>query len=120
MVEAAKQSGIALEKAYQLMLWLMPTVEKFPRSQKFLLGDRIQGAALDIIEGLVEATYARNRLPVLRAVNLKLEQLRYLFRLATDLKFLDLRRYEHAARAIDEIGRLVGGWLRLNRAAEAS
>jgi len=117
MADAAKQSGIALEKDYQFMLWLMPTVEKFPRSQKFLLGDRMQGAALDIIEGLVEATYTRNRLPVLRAVNLKLEQLRYLFRLATDLKFLDARRYEHAARAIDEIGRLVGGWLRLSRAA---
>jgi hypothetical protein len=50
MTEAAKQTGIALEKAYQFMLWLMPTVEKFPRSQKFLLGDRIQSAALDIIE----------------------------------------------------------------------
>jgi hypothetical protein len=86
---------------------------------EFLLGDRTQGAALEIIEGLVEATYTRNRLPVLRAVNLKLEQLRYLCRLATDLKFLDLRRYEQAARAIDEIGRLVGGWLRLNRADEA-
>ena len=97
------------------MLWLMPTVEKLPRSQKFLLGGRMQGAALDIIEGLVEATRSRNRSPVLRAVNLKLEQLRYLFRLAADLKFLDLRRYEHAARAIDEIGRLVGGWLRLSR-----
>ena len=57
MTDAGKQSGIALEKAYQFMLWLMPTVEKFPRSQKFLLGDRMQSAALDIIEGLVEATY---------------------------------------------------------------
>ena len=49
MTETAKQSGIALEKAYQVMLWLMPTVEKFPRSQKFLLGDRIQapGPRLD-------------------------------------------------------------------------
>ena len=41
MPEAAKQSGIALEKTYQFMLWLMPTVEKFPRSQKFPLGDRM-------------------------------------------------------------------------------
>jgi hypothetical protein len=101
------------------MLWLIPTVEKFPRSQKFLLDDRMQSAALDILEGLVEATYTRNRLPVLRAVNLKLELLRFSFRLATDLKFLDLRRYEPAARAIDEIGRLVGGWLKLSRGAGA-
>ena len=98
------------------MLWLVPTVEKFPRAQKFLLGDRIQSIALDVLEGLVEATYTRNRVPVLRAVNLKLEKLRLLFRLATDLQILDLRRYEHAARSIDEIGRLVGGWLKASHA----
>jgi hypothetical protein len=39
------------------MLWLLSTVEKFPRSQKFLLGDRIQGAAFDMIE----STYTPNR-----------------------------------------------------------
>ena len=29
---------------YGFVLWLAPTVEKFPRRQKFLLGDRLQGA----------------------------------------------------------------------------
>jgi hypothetical protein len=109
-----------LEKAYRFVLWLVPTVEKFPRAQKFLLGDRIQSAALDVLEGLVEATYTRNRTPMLRTVNLKLEKLRLLFRLAADLEILDLRRYEHAARAIDEIGRLVGGWLKASHAPEAT
>ena len=120
MIDNAKHTGLALEKAYQFVLWLVPMVEKFPRTQKFLLGDRIQSAALDVLEGLVEATYTRNRMPVLRAANLKLEKLRLLFRLAIDLQVLDLRRYEQAARAIDEIGRLVGGWLKLSHAAEAS
>ena len=36
---------------YRFMLWLVPTVEKFPRSQKFLLGDRIQSTALDVLGG---------------------------------------------------------------------
>jgi hypothetical protein len=120
VTDHAKQTGVALEKAYQFVLWLVPTVEKFPRAQKFLLGDRIQSIALDVMEGLVEATYTRNRAPVLRAVNLKLEKLRLLFRLATDLEILDLRRYEHAARSIDEIGRLVGGWLKASHAPEAA
>jgi hypothetical protein len=115
----SREAGPALEKAYQFVLWLVPTVEKFPRAQKFLLGDRIQSAAFDVLVGLVEATYSRNRTPVLRRVNLKLETLRLLFRLATDLRLLDLRRYEHAARAIDEIGRLVGGWLKASDAAQA-
>jgi hypothetical protein len=32
-----------------------------PRSQKFLLGDRIQATALDVLEALIEATYIRDR-----------------------------------------------------------
>jgi four helix bundle protein len=108
----SKQTGVALEKAYQFTLWLIPTIEKFPRSQRFLLGDRIETAALGVVEGIVEATYTRNRKPILRKVNLRLEKLRLLFRLCVDLKLIDARRYEYAVRNLDEIGRLVGGWLK--------
>lgn len=38
-----------------------PTVEKFPRSQKFQLGDRIQTTALAVLELLIEATYPLQR-----------------------------------------------------------
>ena len=93
-------------------------MEKFPRSQKFILGDRIQSTALDVLERLIEATYTRSRAKTLQAANLGVEKLRILFRLATDLRILDLRRYEFAARSLDEIGRLIGGWLRHGRGRE--
>jgi hypothetical protein len=108
-----------LEKAYQFILWLIPAVEKFPRGQRFLLGDRIQTTALDALEGLIEATYSREAGVILVRVNLMLEKLRFLFRMAKDLRYLDLKRYEFAARAVDEIGRLVGGWIKAGRAAQA-
>ena len=38
----ARRPGPALESMYRFVLWLVPTVEKFPRRQKFLLGDRLQ------------------------------------------------------------------------------
>jgi hypothetical protein len=38
---------------YQFIVWLVPTVEKFPRSQKHLLGDRIEATALDVLQALV-------------------------------------------------------------------
>lgn len=113
-----RRGGPALEKCYQFILWLIPTVEKFPRGQRFLLGDRIQRTALEVMEGLVEATYTSQCGPILRRVNLALEKLRFLFRLAKDLRYLDLRRYEHVARSVDEIGRLVGGWIKASHAAE--
>ena len=110
MTNAARQTGPALEAHFQFLKWLVPTVEKFPRSHKFLLGDRIQATALDILDALIEATYTRDRRAQLARANLGLEKLRFHFRLAADLQSLDRRRYEFAARELDEIGRLVGGW----------
>ena len=119
MRDHARRTGPALEAHQQLLLWLVPTVEKFPRSQKFLLGDRIQSTALDVLDALIEATYSRDRRGHLARANLGLEKLRVLLRLAAALRHLDPRRYEHAARAIDGIGRLVGGWLKAHEARDA-
>ena len=88
-------------------VWPVPTVEKFPRRQKFLLGDRMQATALDVLERSIEATYSRDRRGHLNAANLGIEKLRLLCRLAKDLGLSDQRRYEHAARALDETGAVV-------------
>lgn len=119
MEPVSRQTAPVLEKMYQFVMWLVPTVDKFPRAQKFLLGDRMQSTALDALEGLVEAAYTKARGPILARVNLGLEKLRYLLRLSKDLQYLDLRRYEFAARALEEIGRMVGGWRKASNAQEA-
>jgi hypothetical protein len=110
MHDHARRTGPAVEAHFQFLMWLVSTVEKFPRSQKFVLGDRIQTTALDVLEALIEATYTRDRRGHLARANLGLEKLRFFFRLAVQLRVLDTRRYEHAARTIDDVGRLVGGW----------
>jgi hypothetical protein len=58
---ASRQISPALERGYQFLAWLVPTLDRFPRRQKFLLGDRIENTALDVLEGLVEGTYTRHR-----------------------------------------------------------
>jgi len=116
--DRARETGPALEAHYRFLLWLVPTLERFPRSQKFLLGDRIQSNTLDVLESLVEATYTRQRGPHLNRANLGIEKLRFLLRLAHDLRYLDSRRYEHAARCLDDIGRKVGAWGKVHHAKE--
>lgn len=112
----SRATAPVLEKCYQFLLWLIPTVDKFPRSQRFLLGDRMQTLALDLLEQLICAAYSRDKRAALDRANLDLEKLRFLLRLALDLRHTDLRRYEFAARAIDEIGRMVGGWRKAQHA----
>ena len=40
--EGARRVGPVLEKTSQFVRWLIPTLDKFPRSQRFVLGDRIE------------------------------------------------------------------------------
>ena len=121
MADNSRRTGPAVEAHFQFIQWLVATVEKFPRAQKFLLGDRIQSTALDVLEALIEATYSRDRKSHLARANLGLEKLRFFFRLAMEMRYLDQRRYEHAARSLNEIGKLVGGWVKADAAhAEAA
>ena len=59
--DRSRETGTALESHYRFLLWLIPAVERFPRAQKFLLGDRIQCTAVDVLEVLIEATYTKRR-----------------------------------------------------------
>ena len=118
--DGARETGPALELHYRFILWLVPTLDRFPRAQRFLLGDRIQRTALDVLESLVEATYTRRRQPPLTCANLGIEKLRFLIRLAHDLRYLDRRRYEHAARCLDETGRKIGAWMNAHRARKSA
>jgi len=119
MQKPSKQVSPVLEDHFRFLLWLIPALNRFPKSQKFLLGDRIQTLAQEILEALVEANYSRDRRTHLARANLSLEKLRYFIRLAVEMKYLDPRRYEFAARSIDEIGRQVGGWLKASNVQAA-
>ncbi|MCI0598540.1 MAG: diversity-generating retroelement protein Avd [Beijerinckiaceae bacterium] len=94
MIDNSRRTGAAIEAHYQFLTWLAPAIEKFPRSHKFTTGDRIQNLALDVLETLIEATYTKERVQHLRKANLGIEKLRFLFRLAVEVHYLDQPRYE--------------------------
>ena len=73
-----------------------------------------------MLESLIEATYTRRRQAALARANLGIEKLRFLIRLAHDLRHLDRRRYEFAARSLDETGRRIGAWIKTHRARKVT
>lgn len=75
-----------ITKVYDFLLYLVPQVGKFPRSQKFSLGERLESASFDVLEILLDAWYSQTKLPLLRQANIKLEKIRYYIRLCKDLK----------------------------------
>ena len=103
----------AVTKLYDIILWLLPQVEKFPRDCKFTIGDRIVNNLLDSLETLIEAVYTKERQHLLRKLNLHLEKLRYLVRVSKDVRALSLKKYEYVFGEINELGKMIGGWMRV-------
>ena len=108
-----------LVQTYDLLTWLLPQCERFPKSQRFVVTQRLSGAALDFQEALFEAN-ARSgarRLAYLEAADAHLNKLRLYLRLARHWEWLSSGQYEHVSRMVAHIGRLLGGWIRQTRTA---
>ena len=101
-------------KAYDLLKKSIPTLNNLPKSQRFLLSDRILNLLSDLLETIIEAYYApqHEKRPLLNRVNLILEKLRYFYRLCYDLGYFNSKQYQEFAAHLDEIGRMTGGWLK--------
>ena len=108
----------AVQSCHDVLLWLIPHIDKFPRSRRFTLGERLETGLLDVLELLVDAAYSRNKETPLKRANLRLEMVRHLWRLAHELKVMTTRQYEHGAKLLDDLGRQIGGWLRSRESGE--
>lgn len=101
-------------RTHDLILWLVPQSAKFPREHRFTLAKRVQDAALDFQETILEAGLCGTRpeAEFLARADVDLAKLRCYLRLCKDLKLISLGQYEHVARMVLEVGRLLGGWRR--------
>lgn len=94
------------------LVWFLPALEKLPKSVRFTLTTRLQGLALDVLDGLVQARFRRDRLVLLEETNLRLERMRTLLRVAHRVGRLPATTYRNASERLDASGRQLGGWIR--------
>jgi hypothetical protein len=99
---------LVLSKWEEFTGWFLMHTQHWPRSARFTLTQRLQNHALDITELLVVARYepARRRRN-LQHINLLLERMRHLLRLAREAQLASVRGHESALRGIDETGRMI-------------
>ena len=104
-------------KTFDFLSWLLAATNHFPRSQRFYVTKRLLDAALDFQELLVDANVQRGRarLSKLDLADAELDKVRLYLRLAFRWNWLSGGQYNHAARYVTEIGKLLGGWKKLTR-----
>ena len=105
---------ILLEKTFVFVAWISERIAKFPKNHKYTLGNRLANSMYDFMEGLIYL-FGDEELRGLKRLSKKLDIIRYYVRLSMDMKVLSIEQYGYAAERIDEIGRLLGGWIKAFR-----
>lgn len=90
-----------------------------PKKDKYTLGEKIQLATLEILELIISASYIgkETKLSILHQASVKLDLVKILLRLAYDIKSIDSKKYVHLQELLQEIGRMLGGWIRSTKAS---
>ena len=102
-----------IQKTYDLVKWYIPILNRLPRNHRFALGERIVNNLYDLLEGLIQARYAKkDKLTRLQALNTRLDILRYQTRLLFDFQLISTQRYQYINQQLNDVGIELGGWIK--------
>lgn len=96
----------------ELTLWVIQHVTKMPKAHKFTLGERWLETCLDVTALLVDASFTRDKHPLLAKAACGLTRARLLARLHHRLRLLGESQLTYFGEQSTEISKMVGGWAR--------
>ena len=102
------------KKAYDLFKLFHEYRKVVPKQDRFTIFERCEQLILDVIESILQASGEQKqvKVPTLERCSLKLNMLRVFIRLMKDVKAIDTKKYIALESIVDEIGRMLGGWIR--------
>ena len=106
------------QKAHELVLLTYKLTRKYPDEEKFSLVSQSRRAAVSVAANIAEGFKKRSKKDSLNFYNISegsLEELKYHFLLAKDLKYLGEQDYLIVDSLCEEVGKLLNGWIRSQR-----
>lgn len=107
------------EKIYEMILYGSPALLQFPKTEKYELAKSIRGSMYEMFRLAVAIQKKYYKKTTLQQMDVELDVLRHELRLAADKKLypnqapcLPFRKYEHWVKLVDEIGRMIGGYMK--------
>lgn len=107
-----------VQKTYELFCSLHSLQKSIPKMERHSLWLRVENTALDILQSLLQAGYVEpnQRAALLIKISAQVDMLRVFIRLSSDTKTISTKHYSQLQEETDEIGRMLGGWLKSIRA----
>lgn len=85
-----------------------------PKSDRYAVWQRVENTTLEVLEGILVAIGLpkNEKVGILEEASRKLNILRIFVRLSKDVKAIDNKKYIILQEKLDEIGRMLGGWIK--------
>ncbi|MDQ1281928.1 MAG: hypothetical protein QG630_279 [Patescibacteria group bacterium] len=102
-----------LQKIKSLYLFWYSIYHTIPKTHRYTLAIKIDNLFIEIIEMVSSASFVKkeDKIPYLRTAIRKLDTLKILLLVLWETGSIDTKKYELLSLPIDEIGRMLGGWL---------
>ena len=100
-----------LTAAYKLWHEFLP---HFSKTSRYTLGEKIDALFLELTElaFLASYFYKIQKLPYVQKAVAKLDLLKFFLQISWEIKALDNKKFILLSEKINEIGKMLGGWLR--------
>ena len=107
-------------KTYDFYKEIYALRNTLPKQDRYAIWQKVENATLEILEIILIATsLSKNeKAEVLENASKKLNILRVFIRLSKDIKAIDNKKYIALQEKLDEIGRMLGGWIKSTKTPE--
>lgn len=103
---------LLLQKILDMMEYAYVALRQFPKSEKYALATDIKHCMNLILGYAIEARKHYYKKTTLQNMDVEIAKLRVFIRLSYRLRFIDMQKYEIWSKMVDEIGKMLGGWLK--------
>lgn len=104
-----------LDKLEELDVYAHKAAMQFPKAERHVLSAEVRSVVAELVRLAIRAAKRHHKKTTLQDMDVAVEVKRRLIRKAFRLRYIDAHRYEVWSRLVDEIGRMVGAWLRSQR-----
>jgi len=92
------------------------TNSNYPKAQRFLLCQDTQRKSWELLDLAIRCMKGYLQKSTLHNMDILIEEIRWRIRDSYELEYISMHRYNVWSEKIDEIGRMVGGWIKKENA----
>jgi hypothetical protein len=100
------------QKVEDMAVYAYTAMRQFPKSEKHTLAAEIKASIFRLLRLIIVCNKWYHKKTTLQDLDAELDVLRAYVRLAFNLGFLPIKKYEVWSKMNDEIGRMIGGWIK--------